>query len=116
MITGPELVTVKPLNGVEAPVVFVTVIVRSPNDAPAVTEIVIGKLVSVFPLPMDAVTPVPEKVTAVAVDRLVPVITEETVPPGAPQFGDIDVMTGTAVPVPDTIKVAVLKTLEVPMK
>ena len=116
VITGPELATVKPLNGVESPVVFVTVIVRSPSAAPDVSVTVIGKLVSVLPLPMTAVTPVPEKVTAVDVEKFTPVITVLTVPPGVPQFCDIDVMTGTDAPVPETIKVAVLNTLEVPMK
>ena len=84
-------VTVKPMNEDDVPMGVVTVKVRSPAAAPADTEIVIGRLVPVPPLPIAAVTPVPLKVTAVAPDRLAPVIVARTVAPTIAELGDIDV-------------------------
>jgi hypothetical protein len=85
-------VTVKPMNGDDVPDGVVTVTVRSPTAAPEATEIVMGKVVWVPPLPIVAVTPVPLNVTAVAPARVVPVIVPLVVAPGVNEFGEISVI------------------------
>ncbi len=69
------------LPDVQLPPGVVTVTVRVPVSAPAASVIVIGKLVSVPPEPIVAVTPLPLNVTAVAPSRFVPVITADWVVP-----------------------------------
>jgi hypothetical protein len=114
-ITGPEALTVKLLNGDDEPSALVTVTVRASKIAFGSSVITIGRLVSVPPPLIDAVTPVPENVTAVAPVKLAPVIVPLTVVPGAPQFGLMLEIKGTAV-VPVPLKVSVASSVRVPLK
>jgi hypothetical protein len=91
-ITVGSPVTVKPMIEGDVPIGVVTLKFRSPTAAPAATEIVIGKVVAVPPLPIDAVTPVPLNVTAVALVRLAPVIVALNVVPAIDELGVIDMI------------------------
>jgi hypothetical protein len=106
-IAGPGVVvTTNPLNAVEIPEGVVTVTVRIPGVAGPAIVIVTRRLVSVLPArSIDAATSFPENVTAVAPVRLTPVTVAATVAPGAPQFGDMVVIAGNGVPVPDNARV-----------
>src|SRR6185369_11169558 len=72
------LTTVYPLNAGDVPAVVVTVKVRVSRTALLAMEIVIGKLESVPPGRIPAVTPVPLNVTAVAPAKPVPAIVAKT--------------------------------------
>jgi hypothetical protein len=86
--------TVKPVNGADVPIAVVTVTVCVPLGAPDEIETVMGRFVAVPPVPMVAVTPEPLKLTAVAPDRLVPVMLADSVAPWPPDEGEIPEIVG----------------------
>ena len=94
VITGETVFTVKPVNAAEVPTDVLTVNVREPGAALPATVIVTGRDVSVPPVPIVAVTPVPLNSTDVALDKYDPLIVAASVVPGFPVFGSMAVMTG----------------------
>lgn len=93
--------TVKPLKGAVAPEGTVTVRLRKPSAAPGAIVTKTDRLVAACEI-IAAVTPVPLKVTPVAVARPTPEITVLTVVPGAPNAGEIPVIAGNATRKPFT--------------
>src|SRR5262245_36067363 len=73
----------------------VTLTVCTPIDAFAAIEIVMGRVVAVPPVPILAVTPDPPNMTAVAPNRSLPVSVPESIAPGNPILGLIEVIAGT---------------------
>ena len=78
----------------DVPAGELTVKVRSPAMASGATVMVTGRLVSVPPEAIVAVTPVPMKVTAVAPARLKPVIVADTVEPRDAEGTEMPVIRG----------------------
>lgn len=89
--------TEKPLVAAETPASVVTVKVRAPAVAPAAIVMDTGSMLSVPPLPIDAVTPDPLKVTAVAALKKLPLMVADIVVPSAPLEGVIPVGIGNVV-------------------
>ena len=73
-IRGDDDVTVKLAKRLAVPVSVFTENCRAPVAAPAAIVIVTGRLVDVPPVPIVAVTPLPENTMEVAPVRFVPVI------------------------------------------
>lgn len=86
-------VTVKDEKGALVPEGVVTVNVRAPVAAPAVMVMSADTLPAALAV-IAAVTPVPEKVTAVAPVRLLPVMVADTVVPRVPLAGVMAVIEG----------------------
>src|SRR5687767_2262175 len=86
-----------PENGLDVPAGVTTVKERVPPPIDNEMLISTGKLVSVAPLAMVAVTPVPANVTAEAPLRFVPVMVLDTFVPRTPALGLIDVIFGRLV-------------------
>jgi hypothetical protein len=85
---------------------------------------VTGRLVSLPPLPITAVTPVPENVSAVAPFSVLPAMVAEKDVPGFPEAGEMDVIDGpltldattekvTALLVPPAVVTVTLRTPDV---
>src|SRR5438093_13092360 len=89
-------VTVKELNASEFPCGAMTLTLRAARGASDAIVIVTGRLVSVRPVPMVAVTPDPLKTTAVAPVKPVPLTVAPSVLFTTPEFGLIPVITGRA--------------------
>src|SRR5206468_1053985 len=89
-------VTVKELNASEFPCGAMTLTLRAARGASDAIVIVTGRLVSVRPVPMVAVTPDPLKTTAVAPVKPVPLTVAPRVLFTTPEFGLIPVITGRA--------------------
>ena len=96
LITAAVDETLKPVNGAEVPALAITVTVLVPIGAVGEISIVIDRLFDV-PADMEAVTPVPEKVTEVAPVKLEPAIVAATDAPGAPNAGVMLEITGAVV-------------------
>ena len=89
-------VTVKELNASEFPCGAMTLTLRAARGASDAIVIVTGRLVSVRPVLMVAVTPDPLKTTAVAPVKPVPLTVAPRVLFTTPEFGLIPVITGRA--------------------
>src|SRR5439155_991497 len=89
-------VTVKELNASEFPCGAMTLPLGAARGASDAIVIVTGRLVSVRPVPMVAVTPDPLKTTAVAPVKPVPLTVAPRVLFTTPEFGLIPVITGRA--------------------
>src|SRR5207247_2032001 len=89
-------VTVNELNGSEFPCGAMTLTLRAVRGALDAILIVTGRLISVRPVPMVAVTPDPLKTTAVAPVNPVPLTVAPSVLFTTPEFGLMPVITGRA--------------------
>src|SRR5947208_7386037 len=89
-------VTVKELNASEFPCGAMTLTLRAARGASDAIVIVTGRLISVRPVPMVAVTPDPLKTTAVAPVNPVPLTVAPSVLFTTPEFGLMPVITGRA--------------------
>src|SRR5207244_1343614 len=96
LIVGAGDVTVNELNGSEFPCGAMTLTLRAVRGALDAILIVTGRLISVRPVPMVAVTPDPLKTTAVAPVNPVPLTVAPSVLFTTPEFGLIPVITGRA--------------------